>query len=97
MVCASDLGMGLLTNDGPQPWHPGSAELKAICRSAAEYCKSQNVELAQLALNYSLALDGVATHLVAMQKEHLLNANLQTLWNGLNEKERTVLEYIEKT
>lgn len=31
--------MGLLTNGGPQQWHPASENLKQICAEAAKYCK----------------------------------------------------------
>lgn len=96
MVCASSLAMGLLTNAGEQPWHPAGNEIKALCRKAAEYCKSQNVELAQLALYHCLQLNDVSTHLVGMQSGPLLAANLHTLQNGLNEKELQALDYVKK-
>lgn len=31
--------MGLLTNYGPQDWHPAPQELKDICTKARNYCK----------------------------------------------------------
>ncbi len=38
---ASPLSMGLLTNQGPQPWHPAADAIKTACRSAAEFCRSK--------------------------------------------------------
>lgn len=96
VICASGLSMGLLTNSGEQKWHPASDETKAFAHKAADYCRSHQVELAHLALFYSFKLDGPATHLVGMQKEALLKANLHTLFDGLNEKEQEVLEHIRK-
>lgn len=31
--------MGLLTNGGPQLWHPAPKEIKDVCKIAQEYCK----------------------------------------------------------
>lgn len=39
VINAAATGMGLLTNKGPQRWHPAGEELKSICREAAEHCK----------------------------------------------------------
>lgn len=89
--------MGLLTNAGEQPWHPASAETKALCRQAAQYCQSQNLELAQLALYHSTQLESVATYLIGMQSNELLLANLHTCLSGLDDKEQRALDYIKQT
>lgn len=39
VINAAATGMGLLTNQGPQPWHPASDDIKALCKRASEYCK----------------------------------------------------------
>ncbi len=52
---ASPLGMGLLTNQGPQPWHPAQEEIKAACRSAAEFCSHRGADISTLGLQYCLA------------------------------------------
>lgn len=31
--------MGLLSNEGPQPWHPAHPDTKAWCKKAGDYCK----------------------------------------------------------
>ena len=36
---ASPLAMGLLTNQGAQPWFPGQPEVVAACKKAAELCR----------------------------------------------------------
>lgn len=39
VINAAATGMGLLSNKGPQPWHPASDDIKALCRRASDYCK----------------------------------------------------------
>lgn len=39
VINAAATGMGLLSNQGPQPWHPASDDIKALCRRASDYCK----------------------------------------------------------
>lgn len=39
VINAASPAMGLLTNSGPQPWHPVHQETKEICKEASEYCK----------------------------------------------------------
>lgn len=55
VVNASPLALGLLTPQGPQPWHLGSNELKAACRRAVNYCKEQGVNIAQLGMQFAMA------------------------------------------
>jgi L-galactose dehydrogenase len=52
---ASPLGMGLLTNQGPQPWHPGPAEVKTACRKAAELCQARGADISFLGMQFCLA------------------------------------------
>src|SRR5262249_50720994 len=49
---ASPLALGLLTDQGPQPWFPGQPELKAVCRQAAELCRERDVEIAFLGMQF---------------------------------------------
>ncbi len=44
----------LLTNAILPEWHKEPAEVKATCRKAAEYCASKGVDIAKLALQYSV-------------------------------------------
>lgn len=92
VVCASGHGMGLLTNNGPQAWHPASAEIKQKCKEAAEICKANNVELARLAMAFFIALKGPATFLVGMQTRTILTMNLNVMYEGLNECELQLQE-----
>lgn len=44
----------LLTNAILPEWHKEPAEVKATCKKAAEYCQSKGVDIAKLALQFSL-------------------------------------------
>jgi aryl-alcohol dehydrogenase-like predicted oxidoreductase len=61
---AAVTGMGLLTPQGPQPWHLASPEIKAACAQAAAYCAAQGVNIVQLAIQYALANRDIATTIV---------------------------------
>ncbi|XP_067633937.1 uncharacterized protein [Eurosta solidaginis] len=97
IVCASGHALGLLTNAGPQPWHPASEEIKNLCRKAADICKEANIELGKLAMHYFMQLDGVSTFLTGMQTRKLLDINLAAYYNGLNKKEQETLQLLRKT
>ncbi|MGL4462722.1 MAG: aldo/keto reductase, partial [Planctomycetia bacterium] len=66
VVGASPLGMGLLTDDGPPEWHPGSAVLKDAARRAAALCRAHGDSLSELALRFALQQEKVASTLVGM-------------------------------
>uniref|UniRef100_A0A0C9PJ04 ARA2_3 protein n=1 Tax=Fopius arisanus TaxID=64838 RepID=A0A0C9PJ04_9HYME len=97
IVCASGHALGLLTNAGPQIWHPAGEEIKDICRKAANICKEANVELGKLAMYYFMQLDGAGTFLTGMQTRKLLDINLSAYHNGLTKKEQEVLQLLRET
>lgn len=96
IICASGHGMGLLTNAGPQPWHPAQDQMKQVCREASEYCKQQGVELGKLAMYHFIQFPGPVTFLSGMQTENLVNINLEAFFSGLTPNERNVMEYLKK-
>lgn len=96
MICASLTAMGMLSNAGPQPWHPASAELKQLCREAAEYCKERNVELGKLAIYHGMSQPACHTFLIGMTSMEELNMNLDVVCNGLTEHEKQVLNEIKQ-
>ncbi|AYV83965.1 MAG: L-galactose dehydrogenase [Hyperionvirus sp.] len=56
LVNSGILGMGLLTEQGPQPWHPASPKLKAAALKAANYCRTtENIDIAEIATKYALS------------------------------------------
>jgi len=97
VICAAAHALGLLTNGGPQPWHPASADQKAIARKAAEICKERGVELGKLAMFYTMkGLPEVSTFLTGMQTRQLLRINLEAFEQGLSDKEQEVLQYLKE-
>ncbi|XP_054729627.1 uncharacterized protein LOC129238581 [Anastrepha obliqua] len=97
IVCASAHALGLLTNNGPQPWHPACEELKALCRKAANICKEANIELGKLAMYQFMQLDEASTFVVGMETQKLLDINLAAYYNGLTKKEQEMLKLLRKT
>ncbi|KAF5277695.1 hypothetical protein FQR65_LT03675 [Abscondita terminalis] len=95
IINAAGLCLGLLTNGGPQPWHPASESVQNICSEAREYCKSQQVELAKLAMHYCYQQSGPHTNLVGMNTVELVDSNLDVLFNGLTKHEEMVFSHIQ--
>ena len=61
---AAPFSARLLTNSTLPAWHKATPEVRAICRRAAEHCTSRGVDIAQLALQYSLRNADLATCVV---------------------------------
>lgn len=97
VICAAGHALGLLTNGGPQDWHPTNDEQKQLCRKAASICKEANIELGKLAMYHCMQLDGPATFLTGMQTRKLLDINLEAFYNGLSKKEQEVLQLLKDT
>lgn len=97
IVCASGHAMGLLTNSGPQAWHPANDDVKAKCMKAAAICKDADIELGKLATYYFMQLDGASTFLIGMQTRKLLEINLNTYHDGLTKKEQEILKLLKET
>ncbi|XP_011191803.1 uncharacterized protein LOC105218123 [Zeugodacus cucurbitae] len=97
IVCASAHALGLLTNAGPQPWHPAHDNVKTICRKAANICKEADIELGKLAMYQFMQLDGASTFLVGMETCKLLDINLAAYYNGLSQKEMEILQQLRET
>jgi aryl-alcohol dehydrogenase-like predicted oxidoreductase len=54
LINAAPFEARLLTNAPLPPWHKSTPEVRALCRRAAEYCATRGVDIAQLALQFSL-------------------------------------------
>ena len=61
---AAPFSARLLTNAPLPPWHKATPEVRAVCRQAAEHCAARGVDIAQLALQFSLAHPDLATCVV---------------------------------
>src|SRR5207244_10026365 len=76
IINASPLSMGLLTQRGAPDWHPAPEPLKAACVKAAAHCRSKGVDIAQLALQFSLSHPAIATTLVGTASPENLKKNV---------------------
>ena len=79
IINASPLGMGLLTENEVPAWHPASAEIRAACARAASFCRSRNVNIAKLALQFSVSQPDIATTLVGIANPQQITSNVQWL------------------
>lgn len=61
---AAPFSARLLTNAPLPSWHKATEEVRVICRRAAEHCASRGSDIAQLALQYSLAQPEMTTCIV---------------------------------
>jgi aryl-alcohol dehydrogenase-like predicted oxidoreductase len=61
---AAPFSARLLTNAPLPPWHKAIPEVRQLCRQAADHCSRRGVDIAQLALQFSLAHPDMATCIV---------------------------------
>jgi L-galactose dehydrogenase len=94
IISASPLGMGLLTERGAPEWHPAPAEIKAACAQAAAYCRRQGVDIAQLAIQFSLANPDIATTLVSTANPRNIAKNVVWLETPLDQALLTEVQAI---
>ncbi|XP_026318163.1 L-galactose dehydrogenase-like, partial [Hyposmocoma kahamanoa] len=95
VINAAATGMGLLSNKGPQPWHPASDDIKAICRRASDYCKERNVELARIATWFTLNQPDIDTNVCGFFNVDQLASTLEVMDKGLTELETQVLNDVQ--
>jgi len=79
VINASPLGQGLLTQQGTPSWHPAPAETKAVCARAAAFCRSEGFDIAQLAIQFSVAQPEIATTLVSTGNPDNITKNVRWL------------------
>jgi aryl-alcohol dehydrogenase-like predicted oxidoreductase len=58
---AAPFSARLLTNAPLPMWHKATPEVRAVCRRAADHCAAQGVDIAQLALQFSIANPDMTT------------------------------------
>ncbi len=58
---AAPFSARLLTSAPLPPWHRAPDDVRTTCQQAAEHCRQRGVDLAQLALQYSIAHEDMTT------------------------------------
>ncbi|MEM9774332.1 MAG: aldo/keto reductase [Chloroflexota bacterium] len=86
VINASITGMGLLTPQGPQSWHPASDHIKAACKVAADYCAEHGVSIAQLAIQYALQNDQTDATLLGTRTTAELESSIGLLHRPIDEE-----------
>jgi L-galactose dehydrogenase len=76
LINASPLHMGLLTQNGPPPWHPASPEVKEVARVLVEFFAKSGVRMTDLALQFCLQHPYVATTLAGMSTVEQVHENV---------------------
>lgn len=83
IINASPLCMGLLTKRGPPEWHPAPAELVSAAKAAADACTELGVDIADVALQYSLQNENISTTLVGMCTTQQVQENCAAVLKAL--------------
>jgi L-galactose dehydrogenase len=86
VINASPLGMGLLTERGAPAWHPAPAEIREACAQAAAHCRSRGVDIAQLAIQFSISNPDIATTLVGTANPRNIEKNIKWLESPLDQE-----------
>jgi L-galactose dehydrogenase len=79
LINASPLHMGVLTPQGPPPWHPAPPRVIKAARQVSAWCAERGVALAELALRFAMDHAAVASTVVGMSSEAEVLANLRVL------------------
>ena len=79
LINASITHMGMLTDQGPQPWHPAAERIKAVAREAAAHCRAQGASLAGLAIQFAVQNPHVDCTLLGPRTEAELLSSLPLL------------------
>lgn len=76
LINASPLHMGILTPNGPPPWHPASPEVKETGHAIVQLCERRGVRPSDLALQFCLAHPYISTTLAGMTTVEQVRQNV---------------------
>ncbi len=79
LINASPLHMRVLTEKGAPDWHPAPKKVLEVGQQVARYCRSRAVDIADLAMQFVLQHDYVATTLVGMSKVRHVDRNIKSV------------------
>lgn len=77
IINASPFSMRLLTEEGPPAWHPAPQALKDACARAAAYCRARGIDIAQLAIQFSVSNPDMDTTLVGTANPANIEKNVR--------------------
>jgi L-galactose dehydrogenase len=79
LILAAPVHMGILTSQGPQPWHPAQSQIKEIGRKVYELCQSHGVDSATVAIAFTSRHPVAASTLVGMPRTREVEQNLAAM------------------
>lgn len=85
VISAAPLSQGLLTNRELPAWHPAPADVKATCAHTAKWCLQQNIDIAKLALQFSVRNTAIATILLGMVSADEVRRNVAWVEEPIDE------------
>jgi L-galactose dehydrogenase len=77
LINASPLHMGILSANGPQPWHPASREVKKVGKKIADLCLERGVSVVEVALGFVFKHPDIATTLCGMKSPEEVLENIR--------------------
>lgn len=87
---AAPFSARLLTNATLPRWHKATDEVRNVCRKAAEHCSARGVDIAQLALQYSMSHPELTTCIVGSANPE--NVKKWVAWSELPLDRRLLAE-----
>ena len=90
---AAPFSARLLTNAPLPAWHKAPPEVRAVCRRAAEHCTGRGVDIAQLAVQFSLANPDLTTCIVGSANPD--NVRKWAGWSELPVDQKLISEVLE--
>lgn len=82
---ASPLAMGLLTNQGPQPWFPGPPEIREACARAAALCRERGADISVLGMQFCYSQKRIPCTLTGAAKKSELETNLRAMTTPIDQ------------
>jgi L-galactose dehydrogenase len=79
LINASPLHMGLLTPNGPPSWHPAMPIVRETARRIVDFCQSREVSVTDVALQFALSNQNLATTFAGMSRPEEVRRNLKAL------------------
>ncbi len=79
LINASPLHMRVLTEKGAPDWHPAPKRVLEVGQKVARYCRDRGIDIADLALQFALQHEYVATTLVGMSKVSHVDNNVKSV------------------
>ncbi|GAC1475509.1 MAG: aldo/keto reductase [Isosphaeraceae bacterium] len=93
VINAAPFSARLLTSAPLPPWHKATPRVREICRRASEHCQARGLDLAQLALQFSIDHEGMATCVVGSANPE--NVRKWVAWSEAPRDEALLREVLE--